>query len=419
MGNELRKSITKWSRALGEQDVLNELAHQAARAKFVLLGEASHGTSEFYTFRAELSKKLISEHGFRFIAVEGDWPACQAINSYIKNDKDRRSPEEVLKVFHRWPTWMWANKEIAGLVGWMKEYNETIPDDQKAGFYGLDVYSLWESMDEIVNYLKKINSPDLEAAIEAFSCFEPFNRSNETYAMSAGYLSDGCRKEVVELLTSIRKSVRQDNLESDDALNLEINALVARNAEQYYRLMVMSDAGSWNTRDTHMAETLNAIMNFHGKNTKAIVWEHNTHIGDARATDMQRAGMINVGQIMREQHGTSDVFICGFGTHRGTVIAADQWGAPLKVMEVPPAQAFSWEDELFQAGDDDKLLFFTDKNRNEFSKEIGHRAIGVVYDPRFEKFGNYVPSSISHRYDAFLFISETTALSPLSMDSGF
>ncbi|WP_316569976.1 erythromycin esterase family protein [Neobacillus sp. YIM B06451] len=416
MGNELKESITKWSRPIGGQDGLIEVAELAAKARFVLLGEASHGTSEFYSVRAELSKKLISEHGYKFIAVEGDWPACQAINSYIKDDEDNRSPEEVLKVFHRWPTWMWANQEIAEFVGWLKEYNKTLPNDKKVGFYGLDVYSLWESMDEIVNYLKKINSPDLQAAIDAFSCFEPFNRSNETYVMSAGYLSDGCRNEVAELLASIRKSVRQDKLEPEKALSLEINALVARNAEQYYRLMVLSDAGSWNTRDAHMVETLNSIMNFHGKDAKAIVWEHNTHVGDARATDMQRVGMVNVGQIVREQNGTKDVFICGFGTHRGTVIAADQWGAPLKVMEVPPAQAFSWEDELFQSGDEDKLLIFTDENKKEFRKEIGHRAIGVVYDPRFEKFGNYVPSSISMRYDAFIFISQSNALRPILME---
>nr|WP_245959431.1 erythromycin esterase family protein [Neobacillus piezotolerans] len=418
MENGLKESIQKWSIPIKDISDLDGLAMRASEAKYVLLGEASHGTSEFYTVRAELSKKLISEHGFTFIAVEGDWPACQAVNAYIKDNEDKRSPEEVLKAFHRWPTWMWANKEIASLVGWMKDYNKTVPEDKKAGFYGLDVYSLWESMDEIINYLRKINSSELQAALDAFSCFEPFNRSNETYAISAGYLSDGCRKEVIELLSSIRKNAHKEKIDRENALNLEINALVARNAEQYYRLMVMSDAGSWNTRDMHMAETLNAVMDFHGKNAKAVVWEHNTHVGDARATDMKKAGMVNVGQIVREEHGMEDVFICGFGTHRGTVIAAGQWGAPLREIDAPPAQAFSWEDELFQAGDEDKLLIFSDENRNEFAKEIGHRAIGVVYEPDMEQYGNYVPSSISRRYDAFIFLSQTKALSPLAIDSG-
>ncbi|ALC90275.1 protein-L-isoaspartate O-methyltransferase [Bacillus sp. FJAT-18017] len=414
----LKESIEKWAHPFENIEGLNSLIDKMGEARIVLLGEASHGTSEFYTLRAEITKRLIQEKGFSFIAVEGDWPSCHTVNSYIKSQTDNRSPEEVLKAFHRWPTWMWANKEIVSLLEWLKQHNMNLEEGKKAGFYGLDVYSLWESMDEVVSYLKKINSPELPAAIKAFSCFEPFNRNNETYAISAGYLSEGCSNEVVDLLSRIRKSVETDPNDSEAALSLEVNALVAANAEQYYRLMVLSDSESWNTRDMHMVEALNAILKFHGPDARAIIWEHNTHVGDARATDMREAGMINVGQIVREQNRQKDVFITGFGTHRGTVIAGEAWGSSYEEMDVPPAQAFSWEDALHQAGDYNKWLLFTEENRNLFSERMGHRAIGVVYNPEYEHYGNYVPSVISERYDAFIYVDQSFALKPLDIFKG-
>ncbi|OCA90764.1 protein-L-isoaspartate O-methyltransferase [Bacillus sp. FJAT-27225] len=418
MDKNLKDSIEKWSHSFEHADDLDSLIEKMGEAKIVLLGEASHGTSEFYTLRTEITKKLIQEKGFSFIAVEGDWPSCQSINTYIKSHHDERSPEEVLKAFHRWPTWMWANKEIVSLIKWLKQYNNKSNKGPQAGFYGLDVYSLWESMDEIMNYLKKINSPELSAALKAFSCFEPFNRNNETYAISAGYLSEGCSDEVVDLLSKIRKSKIVDPNDPEAELNLEVNALVTANAEQYYRLMVLSDSESWNTRDLHMVEALNAILKFYGPDAKAIIWEHNTHVGDARATDMKQAGMLNVGQIVREQYKKKEIFITGFGTHRGTVIAGSSWGAEHEEMDVPAAQAFSWEDALYQAGSFNKWILFTDENRNEFSQKIGHRAIGVVYDPEYEQFGNYVPSIISERYDAFIYVDESFALKPLDIFKG-
>ena len=392
----------------------DKLVQQVKNSKFVLLGEASHGTSEFYTARVEITKKLIQEKGFTFVAVEGDWPACQAINRYVKGyDQVFNSARDVLKIFDRWPTWMWANEEMIDLIEWMKEYNESGQNQTKVGFYGIDIYSLWESMDEVIHYLKQIDSPDLEAARRAFTCFEPFNRNNEEYAVSAGIFSEGCIEEVAKLLTTIQRKKEKYPNHEELNLNLQVNALVAYNAENYYRTMVVHDDKSWNIRDMHMVDTLNEIMDFYGSKGKAIVWEHNTHVGDASATDMSDSGMINVGQVIREQNPAEDVFITGFGTYKGTVIAADEWGVDLEIKTVPPAMNGSWEEAMHLSGAYDKLLIFTDENRQLFQDRVGHRAIGVVYRPEYEQYGNYVPSVMSERYDAFIYMDETQALHPL------
>jgi len=396
---------------------LDPILHAIGDAKYVLLGESSHGTSEFYTIRTELTKKLITEKGFSFIAVEGDWPACQSINRYVKgNDQTTTDPKEILEAFDRWPTWMWANREILGLIEWLKEFNQQTTKKQKVGFYGLDVYSLWESMDEIIRYLEKTHSTGLEAAKDAFSCFEPFNRNHESYAVSAGYLSEDCTKEALQLLLTIRKNKWKYEDDKESSLNMEVNALVTTHAEEYYRTMVTSDSESWNIRDRHMVEALEAVVKFYGEGAKVIVWEHNTHVGDARATDMIQEGMVNVGQLIREKSGSENVFILGFGTFSGTVIASTEWGADLSITNVPPAQNGSWEALLHKAGAFNKYLLFNNLNKDEFSSTIGHRAIGVVYRPEYEHFGNYVPSQMSLRYDGFVFIDQTNALHPLILE---
>nr|WP_245671421.1 erythromycin esterase family protein [Bacillus wudalianchiensis] len=395
---------------------LSRLVDEIGEAKIVLLGEASHGTSEFYSVRAALSKRLIAEKGFSVIAVEGDWPSAQQVNRYIKGyDKETKKTEDILQAFNRWPTWMWANKEIASLIEWLHAYNEKKAPEQKVGFYGIDVYSLWESMEEVLRYLSRTKSTgvDLALAKKAFSCFEPFNRQPENYAISTLNISDVCVDEVSKLLASIRTHEEHYKGEEEADLNLKVNALVAKNAEEYYRAMVRNDALSWNIRDEHMVETINELRNYYGEEAKILVWEHNTHIGDASATDMKNENMINVGQLIREQNRPEDVYAIGFGTHRGTVIAAEEWGLPYEKMEVPPAQRDSWEDLLHQAGPFNKFLMFNEQNRHLFDSWIGHRAIGVVYHPEYEVYGNYVPSNISHRYDAFIYIDQSRALTPL------
>ncbi|WHY89989.1 erythromycin esterase family protein [Neobacillus cucumis] len=411
----MQESIKKHAKRFSSINDLEPLIQQIGEAKYVLLGESSHGTSEFYTLRAELTKKLITEKGFSMIAVEGDWPACQNINRYIKGyGQTKQNVKEVLEAFERWPTWMWANHEIIGFIEWLKDYNQQC--NQNIGFYGIDVYSLWESLDEIIHYLEKTQSPELETARRAFSCFETYNRNHESYAVSAGYLSENCTNEALQLLSSIQKNKWQYRDDFEGSLNMEVNALVTAHAEEYYRIMVRSDSESWNIRDRHMAEAVEKIVNFYGNDAKIIIWEHNTHVGDARATDMKDEGMVNVGQLLRENHSENDVYIVGFGTYSGTVIASREWGLNFQITEVPPAQYGSWEYLMHLSGEFNQFLLFTDVNRHEFDNTIGHRAIGVVYQPEYEHFGNYVPSQMGERYDAFIFIDQTTALNPLVLE---
>lgn len=413
MPRKLISAIKEQALPLNEHS-LDKLVEAIGNARIVMISEASHGTSEFYTIRAELSKKLIEQKGFHVIAVEGDWPSAQAVNRYVKGyEQEELSAREVLlKSFNRWPTWMWANEEIEQFTEWLKEKNTTL--DKKVGFYGIDLYSLYESIDEVLRFLSE--NPkykvDLEHARKAFSCFEPYNRMPEHYALSTAHFTEECISEVSSLLNSLRSNEEQYSDKHEEDLNVIMNALVAKNAEAYYREM-MKDAVSWNTRDRHMVEAVNELAQYYGEDTKIIIWEHNTHIGDASETNMKVNDMINVGQLIREQYGKGNTFAIGFGTYEGTVIAADSWGEPLKVIDVPPAKLNTWEGQLRAAGKEDKVLFFTDENRELFNDWIGHRAIGVVYQPEFEAYGNYVPSRVGSRYDAFIYIHQSKALRPL------
>ncbi|MEH7388544.1 erythromycin esterase family protein [Bacillus sp. JJ1521] len=417
MEDKMIQAIQQHSNPItGSKNDLDPLVSAITNQKYILLGEASHGTSEFYKIRADMTKRLIVEKEFTFIAVEGDWPACQEVNRYIKGYSNQfENARDVLISFKRWPTWMWANQEMIDLIEWLKEFNQGKSSENKVGFYGIDIYSLWESMDEILKYLEKRNSPDLEVARKAFACFEPFNREVEKYALSSAFYAEGCHEEVTKLLTEI--SVNKHNYQDSEegSLNVEVNSLITANAENYYTTMITNDNESWNIRDRHMVEVIHKIDSFYNRESKGIIWEHNTHVGDARATDMANEGIVNVGQLLREEVGTENVFIVGFGTHHGTVIAATEWGENFKKMNTPPAVAGSWEDFLYKAGAYDKLLVFTKKNKHLFVKKIGHRAIGVVYNPQFEHYGNYVPSVISERYDAFVFVNTTNALTPLEV----
>lgn len=405
----LVQSIQNHAVRFDTYDDLDAIVKAAANKQYVLLGEASHGTSEFYTIRAEISKRLIAEHGFSFIAVEGDWPSCFTVNQYIKR-YSQCDAQTAIRDFDRWPSWMWANEEILDLVKWLKKYNETA--EKQVGFYGLDVYSLWESMEEIIRQLERISPEDVESARLAFSCFEPFERRGENYTISSAYYGEDCTEEVIKVLIDLQKKRKSYPKDQEGDLNLEVNSLVMLDAERYYRAMAKGGAEDWNIRDTHMVSALEKVVHAHGEGAKAIIWEHNTHIGDARATDMVDEGMINVGQILREKYG-QQVYAVGFGTHHGTVIASDQWGGAVEVMEVPDAQAGSWEEALHQAGAFDKYILFHKENEREFECVLGHRAIGVVYDPELEHLGNYVPSFVARRYDSFIYINETTALSPI------
>jgi len=300
-------------------------------------------------------------------------------------------------------------------VEWLREHNQSLPDNKRAGFFGLDVYSLWDSLYEVLGYLAKHDSSALPAARRAFQCFEPYGEDVQSYARATRWVNESCEEEVVALLSELRHLSRQPPSNDGEArFNADQNALVVQNAENYYRTMVRGGPESWNVRDRHMVETLERLMAQHGADAKAIVWEHNTHIGDARYTDMADDDMVNVGQLVRERHQDEGVVLVGFGCHRGRVIAGEEWEAPMKRMSVPPGRTGSWEDILRRASATDRLLLL-EESRGDFGmmEERGHRAIGVVYHPAYEQHGNYVPTVLPMRYDAFLYITETDALRPL------
>lgn len=413
---------------------LDILLDRVGDSQFVLLGEASHGTSEFYRWRTEITKRLINEKEFSFIAVEGDWPDCYNVNRYVKGMPDSGgSAYDVLYSFNRWPTWMWANKEIIELIEWLRKYNEKLPEDQKIGFYGLDVYSLWESMESVIKYLQRVDPQAIRTAIEAYHCFEPYGKSVEDYARATAFVPESCEDEVIDMLIELRSKSNQYKSNGvgrrEEYLNAEQNAIVAKNAELYYRKMIQGGTSTWNIRDSHMMDTLKRLMEFYGKDNddaKSIVWAHNTHIGDARQTDMADNNMINIGQLVREHASEKNVVLVGFGTYKGSVIAAREWGEKMERMYVPSAVEGSWDSLLHeQSNGSNSLLVFKEQDSKKYKEQLlseeeirtkrSQRAIGVVYNPAYERYGNYVPTLLTKRYDAFLHIDETHALHPLHM----
>ena len=427
----LADSLRQRAQPLRDAADLDPLLERIGDSRYVLLGEASHGTSDYYTWRAELSKRLIREKGFSFIAVEGDWPDCYRVNRYVKSyPHSGAGAREVLHAFERWPTWMWANDEIVDLIEWLRRYNEQrrVADDRKVGFYGLDVYSLWDSMHAVIHYLDRIDPQLAAGAKRAYHCFEPYGEDEQEYARATYLVPTSCEDEAVTVLRALRSRAPEYEQDGREAyFNAEQNALVAKNAELYYRTMVRGGSQSWNVRDHHMVDTLDRLMSHHRRqnpHAKAIVWEHNTHVGDARFTNMANAGMVNVGQLVRQAHDEEGVVLVGFGSHHGTVIAGEEWGAPMERMRVPEARDGSWEAVMHDAIADgavaksSALLVFDDADDGGvpgLDEPIDHRAIGVVYDPRHERWSNYVPTMIARRYDAFIFIDETKALSPLHL----
>ena len=400
--------LDKVSKKLENTLDLDPLIEKLSRSSLVLLGEASHGTHEYYTWRTAISKRLIQEHDFNFIAVEGDWPDFYRVNRYVKHyENSHSSSVKVLKEFNRWPTWMWANWEVETLIKWLHGYNEKLPANKRVGIYGLDVYSLWESMEAILDYLTIHDLIHVPSAKRAMGCFEPFrDEMGMAYARSLKrFVPKTCENEVVSLLQEIKQHSQSFNTDIEATLNMEQNAHIAKNAESYYRSMVHANQSSWNIRDHHMMDTLKRLLHFHGSKSKVIVWEHNTHVGDARATDMVLNETINLGQLVREQLSHLNPKIVGFGSYQGTVLAGSEWGAPMRNMHIPKAIEGSWEQLLHQTGKGDQLLLMDELKGNDLFKDpIGHRAIGVVYHPQYENIGNYVPSIMPERYDAFIHI---------------
>nr|WP_237330430.1 erythromycin esterase family protein [Streptomyces sp. BA2] len=432
-GADEQLAIRRDALELSDPASLDPLLERIGDAPYVLLGEASHGTAEFYRWRAALTRRLIEEKGFSFVAVEGDWPDCLAVHCSVTGAQGAPDDaREVLEGFARWPQWMWANTEMVDFTRWLRQHNDRLPVGDRVGFFGLDVYSLWESLRAILDHLS-IHDPERVAeALETYLCFEPYDQDPQEYALATRLVPSGCESEVLSLLVEMRR--RAEETGTPDGLvefAARQNAEVLAGAEAYYRAMVGGGPESWNIRDHHMADTLDRLKEHYGPGSKVVVWEHNTHVGDARATDMADAGMVNVGQLVRERHGEEQAVLVGFGSYEGTVIAADSWGARPRVLSVPPAPEGSLEQRMHQAlpGQQALFLFGPDpdldpdhgfraggEGANWSEHERDHRAIGVVYRPSRERWGNYVATRLAQRYDAFLYLDRTTALTPLHSD---
>src|SRR3989338_6716283 len=409
IANTLETAINLGMNKLRNEKDFDRLIQSLKDTRVVMLGESSHGTHEFYELRSQISRRLIKDHGFKFIAIEGDWPDAYRLNQNIQSGKVG-SAYEILKHNHRWPTWMWANAEVADLAEWMRKHS--------AGIYGLDVYSLFESISEVIRIFKKTD-PYLAHEIEQrYACFDPFEEDEVSYARSLFANASGCEKEAVQALQLVLQT-RMKNLiqDGDELFNAQQNARIVANAETYYRAMLAGDASSWNIRDSHMMDTLDKLLEKSGEDSKCIVWAHNTHIGDYRATDMHANGYINLGGLARQSYGDENVALIGFGTYQGHVLAGSAWGRSEEIMPLPPAEEGSYEHFFHKAAlksnSNSFYIMLEDKAHSAFSQKRGHRAVGVVYNPKHEQRGNYVPTILSKRYDAFIFVDKTHALRSL------
>jgi len=404
-------------------DSLDPLIHLAGDASFVLLGEASHGTHEFYATRATITKRLIEEKGFQSVAVEADWPDAYRVTRYVLTRGDDRSSLEALSGFTRFPVWMWRNRVVEEFISWLHEHNSSraahLP---QVGFYGLDLYSLGRSREAVVRYLEKVDPGAAGRARYRYSCFDHFGEDDQAYGYAAAFdLSQSCRDEVVEQLLDLRNRARDySNLDGqraeDEFFSAEQNARLVRNAERYYRGMFEGRVNTWNIRDSHMAETLESLAlhleQRYGR-SKVVVWAHNSHLGNARATDRARFGEWNLGQLVRERH--SDAVLVGFTTYTGTVTAASFWGDQHETKKVRPALPGSYEGIFHEAGMEKFLVTFAgDKTLSEaFREEALERAIGVIYRPESERESHYFRARMADQFDAVLHFDESRAIEPL------
>lgn len=397
-------------------------------ARFVLIGEASHGTHEFYQQRAEITKRLIQEKGFTAVAVEADWPDAYRVNRYVRGIGDDTTSADALAGFDRFPAWMWRNTEVVNFIDWLREYNNALPQNAtKAGFYGLDLYSLHTSVEAVLSYLDKIDPEAAKRARYRYSCFEHFGEDTQSYGYAASFgLTESCQKKVINELLELQHRAGEyalaDGQEAEDEyFYAEQNARLIKNAEEYYRSMFRGRVSSWNLRDRHMAETLDHLVAHLDKQrsrTKVVLWAHNSHLGDARATDMGNAGELNVGQLVRERYGR-DAVLVGLTTYSGTVTAASNWGAPPERKRVRPGMSGSYEALFHETGLPRFLLTLRsdDKATSALRKRRLERAIGVIYLPETERVSHYFHALLPDQFDAVLHFDETRALEPLERTS--
>ncbi|WP_405231308.1 protein-L-isoaspartate(D-aspartate) O-methyltransferase [Lentisalinibacter salinarum] len=397
---------------------LDGLMARIGDARIVLLGEASHGTSEFYRMRARITRELIERKGFDFMAIEGDWPDAARVDHYIRH---LEYPPSEWTAFARFPTWMWRNEEVRELVEWLRRHNGGLPGPERFAFYGLDLYSLYTSIRAVLRYLDDVDPDTAALARRRYGCLTPWQTDPATYghaALTGSYRS--CEEDVVRMLTDLLER-REEYVAADGERFLDAmqNARLVANAERYYRSMYYGSRSSWNLRDTHMFDTLSLLLEHHGPEAKAVVWAHNSHIGDADATEMSARGETNIGRLCREAFGEG-VYTIGFGTHGGTVAAASDWDGPMEVKIVRPSLADSYERLMHDTGVGHFLLDLSDDGETELREALSRprleRAIGVIYRPETERMSHYFEAVLPRQFDEYVWFDSSRAVTPLATD---
>jgi len=419
----IRENAQRVTGARQDYDSLMELIGDS---RFVLLGEASHGTHDFYDTRAQITEWLIQEKGFSAVAVEADWPDAYRANRYVQGRSSDGQAIEALDSFRRFPTWMWRNTDVVEFIAWLREFNDALPKGKrKVGFYGLDLYSLHASARAVLDFLDKVDPEAARRARYRYSCFEHFGEDTQAYGYAARFgLSKSCEDEVVGQLVEMRKRAadlasRDGHVDPDDFFMAEQNARLVKNAERYYRSMFESRIESWNLRDQHMVETLDALTeHLGGSSAKIVVWAHNSHLGDARATQLEQSGELNVGQLVRERHGENAVLV-GFTTYTGTVTAASDWDGPTERKGVRPALSESYEALFHETGTPSFLLNLRGANwlSGVLDPQRLERAIGVIYLPESERVSHYFYARLAEQFDAVIHLDQTRAVEPLERTS--
>ncbi len=412
----------RMARLSGGADDYDRLLEAIGQARYVLLGEASHGTHEFYEERARITRRLIEEKGFTAVAVEADWPDTYRVNRYVQGASEDLDAGEALSDFRRFPTWMWRNTVVVAFVEWLRGHNDALgKGETKSGFYGLDLYALHAAMKAVLRYLERVDPAAAETARRRYACFDHFGPDPQAYGLIAGNeVEKSCQDAVVAQLVEMlkRRPVSPLGGLEGELFAAQQNARLVKNAEAYYRAMFLAPEATWNLRDRHMAETFQALaahLGRRGLSAKIVVWAHNSHLGDARATERSRRGEINLGQLIRETHG-SDAFLVGFTTHHGTVTAASDWGGPAERKTVRPALAGSYE-ALFHAASRDRFQLELRDAGDLLPRRLLERAIGVIYRPETERVSHYFHADLAEQFDALLHFDWTRAVEPLERSS--
>ena len=414
---ELVQVLAEIARPLRDARDLAPLLEAAADARLVLLGEASHGTHEFYAWRDRMTRRLVAEQGFSMLAIEGEWVSLLPLDRYVRHAPDApASARAALQAIDRWPRWVWANREFESLAEWLRGFNADRPPARRVGVHGIDLYAIWESLDAVQAFYASHlvgAAPRTEQRYRLLRQFRERDRAYAEFVRTTGRSAETAVAEVANELDALYRRARA--ADRDVLFEVLQHARVVQSGERYLRLLPSAGPYSWNARAEHLARSVDHLLAHHGDHSRAIVWAHNTHVGDARATDMRRTGEVNLGQLVRQRYGRDAVFVLGFGGAHGSVFAAHRWDGPGEVMQLSAPRPDSVEAALLAAGSGDRLLLFDPDSpaTRSLLRALPHRAVGVVYDAAHDGVKHYMRSCLPQRYDAFAFLPATRALEPL------